>query len=72
MPQSFIVTLDDHASEEDLQSAKDTARNQGGKITNEYTIIKGFSVEFPDGTVHALDSIPCVKNVEADQIVTTQ
>lgn len=35
-------TLKDNASDQDVQAFKDEIKNAGGKIDQEYTLIKGF------------------------------
>ncbi|KAI1297985.1 hypothetical protein F5Y03DRAFT_368897 [Xylaria venustula] len=72
MPSTYIVTLKDDASADDVAAAKKHAQDQGGKITHEYNLIKGFAVEIPDDAVTTLDSHPSVKGVEKDQEVRTQ
>ncbi|MCJ1326598.1 hypothetical protein MMC10_003263 [Thelotrema lepadinum] len=67
----FMVTLKDNAPPSELEKAKEAATSQGGKITHEYTLMKGFSVEYPAGTVTTLQSNDHV-DVEADQEVKTQ
>ncbi|KAI9901530.1 hypothetical protein N3K66_003347 [Trichothecium roseum] len=69
---TYIVSCKDDARDEDVSEAKQHARDQGGKITHEYKLIKGFAVEFPDGSVTTLESHPHVKAVEADGQMTTQ
>ncbi|RFU78391.1 peptidase inhibitor i9 [Trichoderma arundinaceum] len=69
---SYIVTLKEDASDADLAAAKKKATDAGATITHEYTLIKGFAVEYPEGTVTTLDSDPNVQSVEADHKVTTQ
>ncbi|KAI1113776.1 hypothetical protein F5Y14DRAFT_416534 [Nemania sp. NC0429] len=69
---SYIVTLKDDATPEEVAEAKQHAKDQGGKITHEYNLIKGFAVEFPEGSVSTLESHKHVKAVEADQEVKTQ
>ncbi|KAL7785980.1 hypothetical protein V8C37DRAFT_393082 [Trichoderma ceciliae] len=69
---SYIVTLKENATDNDFAAAKKKAIDAGGNITHEYSLIKGFSVEYPEGTVVTLDSDPNVQSVEADQVVTTQ
>ncbi|KAJ6258213.1 hypothetical protein Dda_7132 [Drechslerella dactyloides] len=64
------VSLNEDASEEDLRMATRKAVEQGGKITQEYTLIKAFAVEFPDDVVNTLASLPCVNSVERDAKVT--
>ncbi|KAK1237830.1 hypothetical protein MKX07_003666 [Trichoderma sp. CBMAI-0711] len=69
---SYIVTLKEDASDADLAAAKKKATDAGAKITQEYSLIKGFAVEYPEGTVVALDQDPNVQSVEKDHVVTTQ
>ncbi|EHK48327.1 hypothetical protein TRIATDRAFT_192857, partial [Trichoderma atroviride IMI 206040] len=52
--------------------AKKKATDAGGKITQEYSLIKGFAVEYPEGTVSTLDQDPSVKAVEEDSVMRTQ
>ncbi|KAF2089609.1 hypothetical protein K490DRAFT_37075, partial [Saccharata proteae CBS 121410] len=54
-----------------VHRAKSTVTDQGGKITHEFKLIKGFTAEFPDGTVHSMESNEHV-TVEADSEVKTQ
>ncbi|KAL7933802.1 hypothetical protein V8C35DRAFT_303937 [Trichoderma chlorosporum] len=69
---SYIVTLKDDASDADLAAAKQKATDAGAKITQEYSLIKGFAVEYPEGTVVTLDAEPSVQSVELDSVITTQ
>ncbi|ETS82489.1 hypothetical protein PFICI_04365 [Pestalotiopsis fici W106-1] len=69
---SYIVTCKDDASPEQVAAAKQHAKDQGGKITHEYSLIKGFAVEFPKDSVQTLESHEHVKAVEADQEMKTQ
>ncbi|KAM6508973.1 hypothetical protein FSOLCH5_011978 [Fusarium solani] len=69
---TYIVTCKDDASPEQVESAKQHAKDQGGKITHEYSLIKGFAVEYPSDAVQTLESHEHVKAVEADQEVRTQ
>ncbi|KAI0799120.1 hypothetical protein GGR55DRAFT_684305 [Xylaria sp. FL0064] len=72
MPTTYIVTCKEDASPEQVAEAKKHAQDQGGKITHEYNLIKGFAVEIPDDTVNTLESHPHIKGVEKDQEVKTQ
>ncbi|KAK8223230.1 hypothetical protein HDK90DRAFT_499808 [Phyllosticta capitalensis] len=65
------VTLKEGASEEELQKAKKTVKEQGGKIINEFKLIKGFTAEFPADKVSVLSTNDHI-TVEEDSIVTTQ
>ncbi|CCH59436.1 hypothetical protein TBLA_0B06100 [Henningerozyma blattae CBS 6284] len=48
--KSYIVTLKDTVSEASVNSFKQSVQEIGGKIVDEFTLIKGFTVELP-GTV---------------------
>ncbi|KAJ4353658.1 uncharacterized protein N0V89_005388 [Didymosphaeria variabile] len=65
------VTLKSGASPEELDKAKQKVQDQGGKITNEFTLIKGFTAEFPEDKVGALETNEHL-TVEADSEVKTQ
>ncbi|CAF3504151.1 unnamed protein product [Fusarium graminearum] len=69
---SYIITCKDDASDEQVQSAKQHAKDQGGKITHEYSLIKGFAVEFPEDSIQTLESHEHIKTVEADGEMRTQ
>lgn len=68
---AFNVTLKAGAKPKELENAKKTVEEQGGKITHTFKLIKGFTAEFPPDTVHALKSNDHI-TVEADGEVTTQ
>lgn len=67
----FMVTLKENASPEELEKAKDHAKDQGGKITHDSALLKSFHVEFPEDAVHSLASNEHI-DVEADTEVKTQ
>ncbi|KAK9784502.1 putative Inhibitor I9 domain-containing protein [Seiridium cardinale] len=69
---SYIVTCKDDASPDQVAAAKQHAKDQGGKITHEYNLIKGFAVEFPQDSVSTLESHEHVKAVEEDKEMKTQ
>ena len=69
---TYIITCKEDATEEQVKAVKQKAIDQGGKIEHEYNIIKGFSVNFPEGSVSTLESDENVKAVEADQEMRTQ
>ncbi|KAK3636485.1 hypothetical protein LTR17_014694 [Elasticomyces elasticus] len=68
---SINVSLKDGASAEQLDAAKKQVTEQGGKIINEFKLIKGFTAEFPEDKVHTLQSNEHL-NVENDGQVKTQ
>ncbi|KAG6005853.1 hypothetical protein E4U21_007561 [Claviceps maximensis] len=63
---SYIVTLKDDATAEQIQAAKQQVIDQGGKITQEYQLIKAFAVELKDDAVTTLGTNKHVKAVEKD------
>ncbi|GAB7354628.1 hypothetical protein MBLNU459_g5064t1 [Dothideomycetes sp. NU459] len=68
---SINVSLKDGASASELENAKKQVTDQGGKITTEFKLIKGFTAEFPADKVHTLESNEHL-NVENDGQVKTQ
>ncbi|TGZ77281.1 protease propeptide/inhibitor [Ascodesmis nigricans] len=69
---AYIVTAKPDCTDEDVQALKQQCRDRGGNITHEYTLIKGFAVEYPENAVMTLESHPHVDHVEQDQIMKTQ
>ncbi|RMZ74737.1 hypothetical protein DV737_g5783, partial [Chaetothyriales sp. CBS 132003] len=67
----YNVTLKENASVDELQKAKAKATADGGEIKHEFTLIKGFTVEFPDDKVGVLQSNEHV-HVEEDREFKTQ
>ncbi|QPH09866.1 hypothetical protein C2857_000918 [Epichloe festucae Fl1] len=63
---SYIVTLKDDATEDEIKAAKQHAIDQGGKITQEYSLIKAFAVEMKDDAVTTLEGNEHVKAIEKD------
>ncbi|CAI7589889.1 unnamed protein product [Penicillium bialowiezense] len=69
---TYLVTAKKDASPEEVEATKQHARDQGGEIKHEYSLIKGFSVAFPNDAVTTLESHEHVDNVELDQEATTK
>ncbi|OQE23160.1 hypothetical protein PENSTE_c009G07679 [Penicillium steckii] len=67
----YNVTLKQDSPPEELEKAKDQAREKGGTIKHEYSLIKGFTVEYPEDHVDTLQSSDHI-HVEADGNVSTQ
>ena len=63
--------MKENAPADALQKAKDKAKKEGGEIKHEFTLIKGFTVEFPDDKVGVLKSDEHI-HVEQDGEVKTQ
>ncbi|KAH6631568.1 hypothetical protein F5144DRAFT_602378 [Chaetomium tenue] len=69
---SYIITCKKDASDDQVEAAKQHARDQGGQIGHEYSLIKGFQVTFPEDTVQTMKSHDSVDAVELDKEVRTQ
>ncbi|KAI8628254.1 peptidase inhibitor I9 [Xylariaceae sp. FL1651] len=69
---TYIVTCSKDATPEQVELAKKHAQDQGGKITHDYKLIKGFAVEFPADSISTLESYEHVQAVELDQEMRTQ
>ncbi|KAJ5089698.1 hypothetical protein N7532_008382 [Penicillium argentinense] len=67
----YNVTLKQDSPPEELEKAKREARENGGTIRHEYSLIKGFTVEYPSDHIHTLQSSEHI-HVEADGNVSTQ
>ncbi|KAL8807205.1 MAG: hypothetical protein Q9182_000887 [Xanthomendoza sp. 2 TL-2023] len=67
----YNITLKEGASPDQLSKAKDDAKNQGGEVKHEFTLIKGFTVEFPHDHVTTLETNEHI-HVEQDAQVKTQ
>lgn len=61
----YNVTLKTNGSAEEIEKAKEEAKENGGAIRHEYKIIKGFVVEYPDNHDNVLKSNEHI-NVEQD------
>ncbi|PUU72359.1 hypothetical protein B9Z19DRAFT_1137872 [Tuber borchii] len=69
---SYIITVKPSASDSELAQIKQDILNQGGKITSEYTILRGFACDLPEKHYSTYATHPSVQSVEADGVVTTQ
>ncbi|KJY01634.1 peptidase inhibitor i9 like protein [Zymoseptoria brevis] len=65
------VTLKKGADASQLEQAKKQVQEQGGKIVEEFTLVKAFTAEFPADTVNTLQTNDHV-TVEDDGEVKTQ
>ncbi|KAF2719303.1 hypothetical protein K431DRAFT_114361 [Polychaeton citri CBS 116435] len=68
---SVNVSLKEGADASQLEAAKKQVEEQGGKVTHEFKLVKGFTAEFPSDSAHTLESNDHI-NVEADSEVKTQ
>ncbi|CCX34272.1 peptidase inhibitor I9 [Pyronema domesticum] len=69
---TYIVTFKPDCSDAEMQKAKQGIIDAGGKITNEYSLIRGFSCEVPEVHMMTFQNNPYVENVEQDMEVTIQ
>ncbi|KAJ5865309.1 Proteinase inhibitor propeptide [Penicillium soppii] len=69
---SYIITLKQDTSADEVEAVKNEVKKQGGTIDHEYSLIKGFSVTFPESAVHTLENHEHVETIEADSEVRTQ
>lgn len=71
--KGYIITLKDTCADSEASSIKSKITELGGKITNEFSLIKGFSAQLP--TIHA-EVLPKdfagIANIEEDGEVRTQ
>lgn len=71
--QGYIITLKETCPDSEANSIKSKISELGGKVTNEFTLIKAFSVELP--AVH-VESLPKdfagIATIEEDKEVHTQ
>ncbi|KKK19847.1 putative mitochondrial pyruvate dehydrogenase kinase [Aspergillus rambellii] len=67
----YNVTLKKDSPPEKLEQAKEKAKLEGGNIKHEYTLIKGFTVEFPEDAVFNLEADDHI-HVEQDGEMRTQ
>ncbi|KAK5100056.1 hypothetical protein LTR70_008018 [Exophiala xenobiotica] len=67
----FNVTLKENASQDKLDEAKKTYKDNGCEIKHEFTLIKGFTVEVPEDKVGVQSTNDHI-HVEQDGEVRTQ
>ncbi|ODQ80631.1 hypothetical protein BABINDRAFT_160884 [Babjeviella inositovora NRRL Y-12698] len=72
MSKPYIITLKEDASDADVQALKDQVTSAGGEITNEYSLIKGFSANLPEDHASTLETHEHVNSIEADGEVKIQ
>ncbi|KAK2755686.1 hypothetical protein FQN54_005835 [Arachnomyces sp. PD_36] len=72
MAKNVIVSYPNSTPDSVVADAKKLVKDQGGHITHEYTIFKGFAAEVPDG---ALDTMRTqggehVPTIEDDNVIS--
>ncbi|CAG7850525.1 ABC1 family protein MCP2 {ECO:0000305/PubMed:23781023} AltName: Full=MDM10-complementing protein 2 {ECO:0000303/PubMed:23781023}; AltName: Full=MIOREX complex component 13 {ECO:0000305/PubMed:25683707}; AltName: Full=Mitochondrial organization of gene expression protein 13 {ECO:0000303/PubMed:25683707}; Flags: Precursor [Serendipita indica DSM 11827] len=80
MTQSYIIVFKDHASAEEIESAKKRIQESGesgsgGEVVHDYgTVLRGFSAKVTPEFINTLQSnfASAIDYIEEDQVVTTQ
>ena len=67
---SYIVVLEDGATSKGTKQAASRARNDGVRVTREYTAIKGYAAQMSAAQLKQVRQDPAVAYVEQDQRVT--
>ncbi|KAH8820509.1 hypothetical protein F5884DRAFT_764314 [Xylogone sp. PMI_703] len=69
--KSVIITFPDDTPTDVINKAKDTIVQQGGKITHEYNLFKGFAAETPENALNTVQTLDSKYNptIEEDQVV---
>lgn len=70
--KNYIITLKDSATSVDVDSLKKKVKDFGGEITNEFSLIKGFSAKLPAVHSKLLEDHEHVSSIEEDKEVHTQ
>lgn len=70
--KNYIITLKESATSADVSSLKQKVTEAGGKITNEFSLIKGFSAKLPEAHSKLLEGHEHVNSIEEDKEVHTQ
>lgn len=68
----YIVTLKETASDADVSTVKSKIADLGGKITNEFSLIKGFVAQLPAVHSQSIKDHEHVASVEEDGEVKIQ
>lgn len=69
---NYIITLKESATDIDVKNIKLKILEWGGEITNEFSLIKGFSAKLPEVHSKLLEGHEHVSSIEKDQEVHTQ
>ncbi|PRT54155.1 hypothetical protein B9G98_01775 [Wickerhamiella sorbophila] len=67
---SYIVRLSDSATDSDLTETIKQFESKGGKVSQQYSLFRGFAGSLPEEHVSALEAMPHVSAVEKDQKVS--
>ncbi|KAK2465127.1 hypothetical protein APHAL10511_002819 [Amanita phalloides] len=66
-----MVLFKEHATPEQIKDYVGKVHAQGGKVTEQYESLKGFSAHLPDSFAQSLQGDDIIDCVEPDRVVTT-
>jgi len=66
------VVFKDNATPEQIKKYTQEINENGGKVTQEYGILKGFAAHIPESFLCNLQGDDLIKYIEPDGVVTTQ
>ncbi|RAL10760.1 uncharacterized protein BO97DRAFT_406754 [Aspergillus homomorphus CBS 101889] len=74
LANSILVTFPAGTPDSVLKQAKDCVLDAGGRITHEFTLIRGFSADAPEAAIQQISTQSAAYNphIEQDQIVSIQ
>lgn len=67
--KQYIVTLKDSCSDSQVSEIKSKIEGMGGKITNEFSLIKGFTAKLPEVHSESIKGHDSVHSIEEDKEV---
>ncbi|KAF8001302.1 hypothetical protein HF325_003803 [Metschnikowia pulcherrima] len=70
--KNYIVTLNESATTQDVHGLKLKISEHGGKVLDEFSLIKGFSVNLPKPAADFLKDHHVVNTIEEDKEVKIQ
>lgn len=69
---TYIITLKDAITAQQTVNVQEEIANYGGKVVDNFTIIKGFSAELPESVAQTLENHDLVASIEKDLEVKIQ
>ncbi|WPK25842.1 hypothetical protein PUMCH_003175 [Australozyma saopauloensis] len=70
--KTYLVTLKDHATDQDTNTIKLKIDELGGKVVDDLSFIKGFAVKLPESAANFVKSHNLVSTIEEDKEVKIQ
>jgi len=70
----YIVVFKDSATDDQIQRYVNDLQNNGGEVTQEFGVMKGFTARIPDSYIQSFqaDFEGIIDSVEQDSVVTVQ